>query len=573
MILQYVAFPSVKFERRASSDEVSTKDGLGRKEMVDIFEWLRKKKRVKRIVKVIVNDFDKPAHSDKAIIKSLKGFHVEELQWLKTDLDPQTILDVSQDIRKLRLRWSGSNTALRAWSDPYGLRKLPQLDTIQLELVGDEALESYEDTRNNILKFEARINHPHDAAIDENVLPEGNIPETRKITVKVPAMDTFGRSITRTAVMGIDTNHTHIENHKWLETMDSFGDEMIPLWEEAQRRAGKDKCIELFAQPVVVALIDDGVDVLEPSLQGKLIDGKTLSYDELRGGEPTEQREHAFWESSGGHGTVMANMIFRVCPMAKLYVIRMETHVDGENRSRISARSAAEAINAAVDRGVNIISMSWTISQNENSKDSGIQEAINRASESQILMFASSSDGGHYSDDSWPIALKREAFFRIGAAKADGKPFEWAGPVSLLDYTFPGVDVIKANDNLPQRLDSRYHEKLAGMGTETGSSVATALAAGTAAMVLTCARIAAIESSASTGGVDEKVLREMQKRNNMMAAFDRLGIKLGDNKFIEVWQTLDTRKWSDFRDMRPARKLEMVAAKIVPLLAPSAFGT
>ena len=56
--------------------------------------------------------------------------------------------------------------------------------------------------------------------------------------------------------------------------------------------------------------LDDGVDVLEPSLQGKLIDGKTLSYDLPLDSEPTEQREHAFWESSGGHGTVMANSTY-----------------------------------------------------------------------------------------------------------------------------------------------------------------------------------------------------------------------------------------------------------------------
>lgn len=137
-VLQYVAFPSVKFERRTSDEEVSSKDGVGRKEMIDIFEWLRKAKKVKRIIKVIVNDFEKPSHSDRAIVQSLKGFRVEELQWLKTDLDPETILNVSSDIRKLRLRWSGSNTALRAWSDPHGLRKLQYLDTIQLDLDYDE---------------------------------------------------------------------------------------------------------------------------------------------------------------------------------------------------------------------------------------------------------------------------------------------------------------------------------------------------------------------------------------------------------------------------------------------------
>ncbi|RYC58986.1 hypothetical protein CHU98_g7217, partial [Xylaria longipes] len=286
--------------------------------------------------------------------------------------------------------------------------------------------------------------------------------------------------------------------------------------------------------------------------------------------EPTEEREHAFWESSGGHGTLMANMIFRVCPMAKLYVIRMETHVDGENRTRINAHSAAEAINAAVDRGVNIISMSWTIGQTENSKDSGLQNAIDRAYEKNILMFASSNDGGHFRDDSWPTSLKREAFFRVGAAKADGKPFEWAGPVNHLDYIFPGVDVIKTQSRSPQKSDSKYLDKPEKTEPETGSSVATALAAGTAAMVLTCARIAAIDS---LRGVTENVLNEMQKRNNMAAALDRLGVKLGDNKFIEVWETLDTRHWPNFRDMRPGTKMEMVAAKIVPLLPSQAFGT
>lgn len=48
--------------------------------------------------------------------------------------------------------------------------------------------------------------------------------------------------------------------------------------------------------------------------------------------------------------------------MVRLYVIRMETQVAGENKSRTGARSAAETVNAAVDKSVNIISMSWTIS-------------------------------------------------------------------------------------------------------------------------------------------------------------------------------------------------------------------
>ncbi|KAI1115066.1 hypothetical protein F5Y14DRAFT_144488 [Nemania sp. NC0429] len=570
-VLQYVAFPTVRFEGKNSDEVASARDGLGRKEMVKIFDWLRKTKGVKRIIKIIVNDFDKPAHSDRAILDSLRGFQVEELQWLKTDLDPVTILKVSDDIRKLRLRWSGNNTALRAWSDPYGLRKLPHLDTIQLELVSTEVLESYEDMQVNIKNFEERLNIPHSTETDENKLSAGDGIQPRRVVVKGPAMSSFARSTTSHVASDTDMKHTHIENHKWVETMDNFREEMGPVWKEAEKQARNSNKKDL-AEPIVVALIDDGVDVLEPSLQGKLFEGKTLSYDLLDGNEPTDQREHAFWESSGGHGTVMASMIFRICPMAKLYVIRMETHFDSEKRGRIVARSAAEAVNAAVDKGVNIISMSWTIAQNEQSEASGLRNAIERAHNKNILMFASSSDRGYYSDNSWPVAIRSDAFFHIGAAKADGKPFNWAGPVERLNYTFPGVDVIKAqNKSLPPS-DSRYQQQLDRMETETGSSVATALAAGTAAMLLTCARIAAIESSDSSRGVTRNVLREMQKRDNMATALDRLGISLGENKFIEVWRTLNTQEWPGFSEQRPEGKMKMVADKITSFLPTPLIG-
>ncbi|KAI0198475.1 hypothetical protein F4808DRAFT_472768 [Astrocystis sublimbata] len=256
--------------------------------------------------------------------------------------------------------------------------------------------------------------------------------------------------------------------------------------------------------------------------------------------------------------------------MARLYAIRMETHPDEENRSRINAHSAAEAINAAVDKGAKIISMSWTIGRNESSQESGLQAAIDRAFQNKILMLASSSDGGHFVEDSWPVSLRRNAFFRIGAAKADGKAFDWAGPVSKLDYIFPGVDVTKAHSNGRLKSNSMY-ERLTTMPHETGSSVATALAAGTAAMVLTLAQIAAIDSCDNR--VTKNVLDELQKREHMAVALERLGIKLGDNKFIEVWQTLDTREWRDFQEKRPGEKMDMVVSKAITLIPSQAFGT
>lgn len=132
-ILQYVAFPPVTLEKKDEEYSRSKKSGIGRTDMVEFFEWLRDEKKVKRIVKVIVDDSPKPAHSDEAIVEALSGFEVEELHWLKIDLDPETISAVSRRIREVYLRWSGNNTALRAWSEPEGLRSLQKLTKVYLD--------------------------------------------------------------------------------------------------------------------------------------------------------------------------------------------------------------------------------------------------------------------------------------------------------------------------------------------------------------------------------------------------------------------------------------------------------
>lgn len=104
--------------------------------MVQFFEWLRETKKVQRIVKVIVDDSREPAHSDEAIVKALNGFDVEELHWLKTDLDPETIsLTSGKTVRELYLRWSGNNTVLRGWGELQGLPTLKKLENVYIDLV------------------------------------------------------------------------------------------------------------------------------------------------------------------------------------------------------------------------------------------------------------------------------------------------------------------------------------------------------------------------------------------------------------------------------------------------------
>ena len=84
-----------------------------------------------------------------------------------------------------------------------------------------------------------------------------------------------------------------------------------------------------------IALIDDGVDMYYPPLRKKISSGKSFDY-----GDKTQNQMRYYGVSAGGHGTVMASMICRVCPIAKIYAIRLETHA-GDTKPQINVRSAA----------------------------------------------------------------------------------------------------------------------------------------------------------------------------------------------------------------------------------------
>lgn len=256
-------------------------------------------------------------------------------------------------------------------------------------------------------------------------------------------------------------------------------------------------------------------------------------------------------------------MIYQVCPMVKLYVIRME-HKRSESgtEAAVDPESAAMAIEAAVEQKVNIISMSWTVSKDSSDN---LRHAIERAHAANILMFASSCDGGHFSNDTWPVAINRDWFFRIGAATAEGTPFKWAGPASDLDYILPGVDVARENPKTRPAKDAKYGDTMAEMRLETGSSVATALAAGTAAMLLTCVKLLAYQDK-------EKAFipAQLQRREHMADMLDRLGKT--SNKFLPVWDTFDTKTWNGFADCSDVnKKIGMVTERIQTLIPHTIF--
>lgn len=149
----------------------------------------------------------------------------------------------------------------------------------------------------------------------------------------------------------------------------------------------------------------------------------------------------------------------------------------------------------AVDQKVDIISMSWTIERKTEKTNSpanktsdpaisDLEVAIQSAVKDDIIMFCAARDQGQDGDlvKLYPSHGCRE-MLRIGAAVPSGDRWTWVNDKAV-DFLFPGVE-----------LSPEPHRKsMSDKGlTPEGSSVATAFAAGLAALVIFCVRLSSKE--------------------------------------------------------------------------------
>ncbi|KAM0296866.1 hypothetical protein ACHAPM_010052 [Fusarium culmorum] len=290
-----------------------------------------------------------------------------------------------------------------------------------------------------------------------------------------------------------------ISPYQWLSVMDRFANGIASL-ESLDCFPGEDEYLKHPSLPaelrkdVTVALIDDGVNFMQKSLAENMDGGKSFDREYDDGYRPGPREP--FHGSATGHGTCMAYMIRRVCPRVKIFGCRLNVlrgNVDG--KASFTAKSAADAVEYAVARKFDIISISWTVQlqkdeKHDNSADiNRLENAISLATATGILVFCSAPDIGRASKETlesyYPFGCKRSStdLFKIGAAKADGVSFAWMGHEETVNYILPGHKVApREADNLPEEDDT----------PKTGSSVATALASGLAALIIHCVRLAAI---------------------------------------------------------------------------------
>jgi len=197
---------------------------------------------------------------------------------------------------------------------------------------------------------------------------------------------------------------------------------------------------------------------------------------------------------------------------------------------------------AAVNQKVDIISMSWTVKETEENHESiaQLREAIKLALDARILLFCAAGDTGNLSVVEYPWSYDQRRIFRIGAATADGRVWGPTGAApGSLSFIVPGYKVVSRNPYREGALPDDFEER-------TGSSIATALAAGLAALVLHCVRLGAIHTELeerqgvtySTAVKAADFLR-VKDHDNMMSVLAAIGLVGGEQKFIEVWRRFD----------------------------------
>ncbi|KAK6219194.1 hypothetical protein LQW54_002443 [Pestalotiopsis sp. IQ-011] len=163
---------------------------------------------------------------------------------------------------------------------------------------------------------------------------------------------------------------------------------------------------------------------------------------------PPDPRSGKTWHfSEGGHGTEMVKLI-------------------------------CKAIEKAVKKGVDIICMSWTLYESDDKGNSDSLERLRKvlevAVQDKILLYCAGQDRGdlEVSDRKakpYPASCGIDRVKSIGAAGAFGRGAHYVN-LKKVQYLFPG-------------------EITSELGTTTGSSAATALASGFAALVLWCAEV------------------------------------------------------------------------------------
>jgi subtilisin family serine protease len=222
------------------------------------------------------------------------------------------------------------------------------------------------------------------------------------------------------------------------------------------------------------------------------------------------------------------------------------------NANRLHLHS--QAIDHAVDQKARIISMSWSVkAPPPGDERDRFDRAIGRAIRAGIIILCAASDQGEMGDETYPHASNKGYIFRIGAATSHGTTTGYAGDPKDIQFSFPGHGVMPKDDSPDRHLGDVQH----------GSSVATALAAALAALVLECVRLGHLRVV--------RMPRESRYRMSFPIEAADVGVDAGSMKtifqkmsrsntgYVRVWEWFGVGDNEKLSDDTSEERLELIA--------------
>ncbi len=262
------------------------------------------------------------------------------------------------------------------------------------------------------------------------------------------------------------------------------------LWHSYVSSQNNDSSIETAwaitegSSDVVVAVIDTGVELNHPDLQGQLVPG----FDAVRGVSGGGPRGTSRFHS---HGTRVAGIIAAkkdnsiglsgVAPECRIMPINVGTN------DIIDERASVSAINWAIDHGADVINLSWgSHTPSPDHLNGVIARAISvgRNGKGSVIVAASGKDGR----SSVPYPAVLDPVLAVGAHSVAGMRLNFSDYGTGLNVTAPGdmmvtTDLIgSAGGNSGQNFEDLLN--LDYTKTFQGTSAAAPLVSGIAALII-----------------------------------------------------------------------------------------
>lgn len=247
-----------------------------------------------------------------------------------------------------------------------------------------------------------------------------------------------------------------------------YGDGFLNVQGAKNIVSGWDKSALSKDNPVIIAVVDTGIDVKHELFDGVLTrdsNGNLLGYNAYTALSNSDATKFDIGDTVKKHGSSVAGIIamlikeFELQDYIKIYPIKANT----ASNDTFTIQAVTKAIDwASKNAGADVINLSLGLTESENtgsekwSTDKNLQNAINEAVQSSIIVASAGNNGKDSKNDRdvfYPAGLN--GVFSVMNYGKDGMLFSTSNYGSRYDLAAPGEQIYTSNGMLANA--SRYH--------------------------------------------------------------------------------------------------------------------